>query len=173
MPARQTLPTIWLITDERLGEQLWEAIGRVPEGGGVVLRHHRGDQALGERVAAACAARGLMLAVAGDVALARAVGAAMIHNPVGDTEGLLVSRSVHDAREAVAAQSANMCFVSPVFGTTSHAGVEGLGIERALALAQMAGIPAIALGGMDANRGAVAMAAGFDGWAGIDAFLRS
>ena len=83
MPARQTLPTIWLMTDERLGERLWDAIGRVPEGGGVVLRHHRGDRALAERVAAACTARGLMLAVAGDVALARAVGAAMVHNPDG------------------------------------------------------------------------------------------
>ena len=173
MPARQTLPTIWLMTDERLGERLWDAIGRVPEGGGVVLRHHRGDRALGLRVAEACTARGLVLAVAGDVALSRAVGAAMVHNPEGEADGLLVSRSVHDEREAVAARSAHLVFVSPVFATASHPGAEGVGIAHGLKLARLTGVPAVALGGMDAARGAEAMAEGFHGWAGIDAFLRS
>ena len=173
MPARQTLPTIWLMTDERLGDRLWDAIAAVPAGGGVVLRHHGGECAFAEGVAAACTARGLMLAVAGDVALARAVGAAMVHNPESGADGLLVSRSVHDEREAAAARSADAVFVSPMFATATHPGAEGLGIERGLALARLAGVPAIALGGMNAARGRDAMVAGFHGWAGIDAFLPS
>lgn len=173
MPTRQTLPTIWLMTDERLGAHLRDAIGRVPQGGGVVLRHHRGDRALGLRVAEACAARGLVLAVAGDVALARTVGAAMIHNPTGEADGLLVSRSVHDEGEAITAGTADLLFVSPIFATASHPDAAGIGIERGLTLARLAGAPGIALGGMDRRRGAQAMAAGFHGWAGIDAFLRS
>ena len=170
MPARQTLPTIWLMTDERLGERLWDAIAGVPEGGGVVLRHHRGDRVLAERVAGACAARGLVLAVAGDVALARAVGAAMVHNPLGEAGGMLVSRSVHDEGEAAAARFSDLLFVSPIFSTASHPASKGIGIERGLKLARLAGVRAIALGGMDARRGDDAIKAGFHGWAGISAF---
>lgn len=173
MPSRQTLPTIWLFTDRRMGESLWGAITRVPRGGGVVLRHHRSDPELGERVAALCRWHGLMLSVAGDAALAKVLGAAMIHNPDGATEDLLVSRSVHDAAEAEAARAADMVFVSPVFATASHPGGVTLGIGRALGLARLCGVTAVALGGMNARRGQAAIAAGFHGWAGIDAFLRS
>jgi len=173
MPTRQTLPTIWLFTDKRIGDALWAAIERIPRGGGVVLRHHRADQRLGERVAEACAARGLMLAVAGDVALARRIGATMVHNPAGQADGLIVSRSVHDLGEADAARLADLVFVSPIFATESHPHAKPLGLEHALDLARRAGVPAIALGGMNRERGAAAMAAGFYGWAGIDAFLRS
>jgi thiamine-phosphate pyrophosphorylase len=41
MPDRQTLPAIWLMSDQSMGDALWRAIERVPSGGGVVLRHHR------------------------------------------------------------------------------------------------------------------------------------
>ena len=171
MPARQTLPRLWLMTDERIGAALDAAIARVPRGGGVVLRHHRSGPALGERVASLCRERGLMLAVAGDVAFARQLRAAMVHNPSGDAGELLVSRSVHSRGEALAARGADLVFVSPLFPSASHPERAVLGIEEALALALLAGAPAIALGGMDAARGAAAMAAGFHGWAAIDAWL--
>ena len=135
-----------------------------------MLRHHDSALAFSEEVARACLARGLMLAVAGDVGLARRIGAAMVHNPVGEAKGLLVSRSVHDLREAEAARSADLVFVSPVFATRSHPGAEAIGIEGAMVLAKRSGVPAIALGGMDAERGEAAIRAGFHGWAGIDAW---
>jgi len=160
------------MTDERMGDALWDAIGRVPSGGGVVLRHHWSDVALSEQVAALCEERGLLLSVAGDVALARRLGAAMVHNPQGDSGGLLVSRSVH-SREELAAIEADLVFVSPVYASASHPGGATLGLDGALELAKLASVPAIALGGMDRARGAEAMAAGFHGWAAIDAFLRS
>jgi thiamine-phosphate pyrophosphorylase len=172
MPTRQTLPRQWLMTDERLGQALGRAIERVPRGGGVVLRHHRSDAALGERVAALCRERGLMLAVAGDVGLARHLAAHMVHNPAGDAGDLLVSRSVHSAQEALAARGADLLFVSPLFPSVSHPDRAALGLAGALALAQLAGVPAIALGGMNQARGEEAMAAGFLGWAAIDAWLR-
>ena len=172
MPSRQTLPRLWLMTDRRLGDELWGCIARLPAGAGIVLRHHDGDRALGRQVAAACAARDLLLAVAGDVGLARRIGAAMVHNPDADNHGLLVSRSVHDAAEAVAAASADLIFVSPVFATASHPGASALGIEPAFDLARLAGVPAIALGGMNRTLGTAAMEAGFHGWAAIDAWRR-
>jgi thiamine-phosphate pyrophosphorylase len=170
MPDRQTLPAIWLMTDRALGDALWPAIERVPSGGGVVLRHHRSDLAFAKRVAAACRERGLMLAVAGDVALAREIGAPMVHNPVSEAEGYLVSRSVHDTAEAMAAAGADLVFVSPLFATLSHPRAKALGIEQALMLGRMSGVPAIALGGMDEKRGNDAIRAGFHGWAGIRAW---
>jgi thiamine-phosphate pyrophosphorylase len=171
MPARQTLPRLWLMTDDRIGDTIEAAIGRVPRGGGVVLRHHRSDAVLGQRVADLCRAHGLMLAVAGDVALARRLGAEMVHNPAADAAGLLVSRSVHSPEEALAAREADLAFVSPVFPSASHPGGAVLGVEGALDLARLAGVPSIALGGMNRARGEDAMAAGFYGWAAIDAWL--
>jgi thiamine-phosphate pyrophosphorylase len=176
MLTRQTpWPTRWLMTDERIGDDLWRAIGRLPSGGGVVFRHYAtkpGERAaLARRVAALCAERGLVLAVAGDVALAQAVGAALVHNPVGDPGGLAVSLTVHSLSEAEAVRSADLLFVSPLYPTSSHLGTPALGLEKALEIARAGGTTAIALGGMDEKKGREAMAAGFHGWAAIDAWL--
>jgi thiamine-phosphate pyrophosphorylase len=175
MPSRQTLPHLWLMTDSRLGDDLSACIERLPAGAGVVLRHHDGNRALARQVAVLCAARNLLLAIAGVADLARDVGAAMLHNPTGDKGDLMVSSSIHDRPEALAARSADLAFVSPVHATRSHPGAAGIGIEAALELARLAGVPAIALGGMNEARGAAAIAAGFHGWAAIDAWrtLRS
>jgi thiamine-phosphate pyrophosphorylase len=170
MSSRQTLPHLWLLTDRRLGDELWACIERLPRGAGVLLRHHQSDVHVGERVARMCAQRGLMLAVAGDVAFARQLGAAMAHNPDGEAHGLLVSRSVHDPAEAAAARSADLAFVSPSHATASHPGRAALGLDAALALAAIAAVPAVALGGMDRARGEAALAAGFHGWGAIDAW---
>ncbi|QIL01568.1 thiamine phosphate synthase [Sphingomonas sinipercae] len=176
MTARHSLwPTRWLMTDERIGERLWPAIGRLPAGGGIVFRHYGlgADERrrLAERVAADCRDRGLVLAVAGDEALARAVGAALVHNPL-EPGGLPFSRSVHSLREAMEAkaQGAALLFVSPVHATRSHPGQRQLGEAAAVEIAKAAGVPAIALGGMTEER-FEGVAGAFHGWAGIDAWL--
>ena len=171
MDARQTLPRRWLMTDPALGADVGHAIARVPAGGGVVLRHHRSDAAYGEEIARLCRARGLLLAVAGDVAFARRLGAGIVHNPDGPSAGLLVSRSVHSPGEAKAARGADLVFISPLFATPSHPGRAALGIAGGLELARSAGVPAIALGGMDESRGNAALAAGFHGWAAVRVWL--
>jgi thiamine-phosphate pyrophosphorylase len=163
------------MTDERIGDGLARAIARLPTGGGVVLRHHatlaEDRAALAQRISALCREYGLVLAVAGDAALARAVGAALVHNPVGEAGGLAVSRAVHSLGEAQAARGADLLFVSPVYLTSSHPGAPALGLEKALAIASAGGTTAIALGGMDEEKGREAIAAGFHGWAAIDAWL--
>ena len=40
MDPDQPLPRLWLMTDERLGERLFEAIARLPEEAGIVFRHY-------------------------------------------------------------------------------------------------------------------------------------
>jgi thiamine monophosphate synthase len=178
MDARQqSRPRIWLMTDERMGDRLWGAVDRLPDGAGIVFRHYslpadRRNE-LASRIAEMAKKRDLTLAIAGDVELARRAGAQLVHNPTADAAGLAWSRSVHNLAAAEAARGAALVFVSPVFATRSHPGQEPLGPELAVQLAQAAGVPAIALGGMDARKFAQLEREGFYGWAGIDAWLRT
>jgi len=164
------------MTDERLGDHLWQALERLPAGaGGVVFRQAELDPAdrlaIGRKVAAVASARGLTLAVARSQILAEELGAQLVHNP--DFAGKLsFSRSVHDEREAIAAKDAgaSLIFVSPVFPTRSHPDRPALGVNRSLTLAELAGVPAIALGGMNAER-FKSLSGQFHGYAGIDCWL--
>jgi thiamine-phosphate pyrophosphorylase len=168
-------PREWLMTDERMGDRLWAAMDRVPPGGGIVVRHHSMPEEeraeLAGRVADMCRKRGLVLAIARHVALAEELDAALVHNPAGASR-LPLSLSVHDEAEAVAAREARaaLVFVSPVYSTRSHPGAPSLGPEEAARLAEIAGSPAIALGGMSRERSA-RLGEPFYGWAGIDCWL--
>ncbi len=177
MPPRQKpWPTQWLITDERMGEQLWDAIGRLDARDGIVLRHYRLDGAarreLADALAKVCRQRGIMLAVAGDSSLATDVRADLVHNSSAPT-GTPFSRSVHSVDEAEAARRAGaaLVFVSPVNSTRSHPGQEPLSRAQAIRIARVAQVPAIALGGMDPRKFKLRFADDFYGWAGIDAWL--
>ena len=176
MTARQTAwPRTWLTTDERLGARLWEAIDRMPKDSGVVFRHYALAPAerlrLAENVASTCRARGFTLAVAGDLDIARGVGADLIHNPPDLPDDIPFSKAVHSLEEAEAAApvGTSLVFVSPVHATRSHPGATALGPEHAKRIAEAAGAPAIALGGMNARK--FSELEGFYGWAGIDAWL--
>nr|WP_231708247.1 thiamine phosphate synthase [Sphingomonas populi] len=175
------------MTDERLGDGLWEAVARLPRGGGIVFRHYATPlperRALFARLARIARRRGLVLLRAGGVRLARHESG--VHN--GRAQNLatrsaqnlatrsaqnLATRSAHNRREAVAARRAGAAaiFVSPVFTTRSHPGAPTLGPLRAAAIGRGLGVPVIALGGMDARRFKRLRALGFHGWAAIDAW---
>ena len=178
MNSRQrSCPRIWLMTDERMGDRLWEAVDHLPSGAGIVLRHYSLSpnlrEELARRLADAARSSGLTLSVARNVELARRCGAQIVHNPSGDPGELPLSRAVHNMVEAEAARAAGatLVFVSPVYPTRSHPHAAALGVEQAARLAQAAGVPAIALGGVDAENFAELESAGFYGWAGIDAWL--
>ncbi|WP_265587449.1 thiamine phosphate synthase [Sphingomicrobium arenosum] len=169
MHPRQTL-----FTDERLGAHLWRSLLALPRGSGIVLRHDAlappERYALAFRIARLAAARGHLFSVAGDVALAHAVGAAMVHRPGGPTGGLPFSLPVHDSAEALAARrlGAALVYVSPVHATASHPSAAPLGTSAAIRLARLAACPAVALGGMNEGRYRP-LRAHFLGWAGISA----
>ena len=170
-------PREWLMTDERIGERLREAIDRLPVGSGVVFRHYsmaREERAeLAAFVAGRCRDRGLILSIASDVELALSLDAALVHNPSDDPVRLPMSRSAHslaEARDACDA-GATLLFVAPVYPTRSHPGRPNLGHERAVEIARSCPIPSIALGGVDRANFAPLQRDGFYGWAGIDAWL--
>ncbi len=90
----------------------------------------------------------------------------------GQNGGSIVTWPVHSVAQARRARQAGAAavFVSPVFATRSHPGTEHLGERRARAIGRVAGVPLIALGGMDERR--FRKLSGFHGYAAIDAWLR-
>jgi thiamine monophosphate synthase len=179
MTGRQRpLPRAWLMTDERMGERLWEAIDRLPvKHAGIVFRHYRAPSnvraALAGRIADICHRRSLALAIALDADLAGSLGADLVHNPIELPTDLPFSRSVHSIEETITANAdgAALVFVSPVYPTSSHPSGKALYRPLASRIAKAAFAPAIALGGMNALKFARLEREGFYGWAGIDAWL--
>ena len=174
MRSRQPLPHLWLMTDERMGEALWQALVRLPRGSGVIFRHHatKDRRALFERVRAIARRRGLLLLLAGSPREAAGWRADGVHgrSPHRRTpRPLLRTTPVHDARELTAAQG-HAVLLSPVFKTRSHPGAPTLGPLRFAVLARRSALPVIALGGMDASAYRRLARLGACGWAGIDAF---
>ena len=170
MPARH--PKLWLMTDERMGEGLWAALERLPRGGGVIFRHYATAaverREIYARVRKVARKRRLTLVVAGP----RLPGADGSHGRGAMRRGKLATRPVHTRAEAVAAARAraDMIFVSPVFATRSHPGARTLGAVRMGLMLRGIGIPAIALGGMDARRFRRLAPLKLHGWAAIDAW---
>ena len=168
------------MTDERMGDRLWAAIDRLPiKHSGIVFRHYQtapdARAMLARRIADICHRRNVALAIAADVELARALGADLVHNPPELPLDLPFSRAVHSLEDAEAARTdgAALVFISPVYPTSSHPGQKPLYPALALKIARASGVPAIALGGMDALKSARLERDGFYGWAGIDAWLDS
>jgi thiamine-phosphate pyrophosphorylase len=158
------------MTDERQGEDLWEALARLPRGSGVVFRHYglplEERRALFGRVRRVTRKRHLWL-LAGGGPLRGADG---VH---GHGQGC-ISASAHSLRELriVERSGARLVFVSPVFATRSHPGAKPLGPVRFGRIARAARIPVIALGGMDEGRARSLRGLGAYGWAAIDGWSR-
>lgn len=178
MTSRQTpWPRAWLMTDERIGDRLWGAIERLPQGeSGIVFRHYSLSPAerarIGLKIVQICRSRAIVLAVASDEDLAAELDAELVHNPRRPPVTLPFSKSVHSMKEALAAreEGAALVFISPVYPTASHPGQPGLGARRAIEFARAAGVPAIALGGVTKEKFAPLERGGFHGWAGVDAW---
>lgn len=170
MPRRRKscalLPSRWLVTDARRLADPLPAIRRLKRGDGVLFRHYELQTAqrlaLAQRIAGLCRRRGLVLVVAGDARLARAVAADGLHLPqalihragAARQVGLpLVTAAAHDAGAVARAArcGADAVLISPVFATASHPGAAPLGVLRLAALATEArrrGLQAYALGGI-------------------------
>ena len=143
---------------------------------------------LAVQLRAATAGAGAALIVAGDVALARSVGADGVHLaaadpwPDGSAAGLRVGRSCHTPGELVAAASGGVAAYatfSPVFATRSKPGYgPALGIDGLAAGCRTvaeAGSPldVYALGGIGPAQAAACLAAGAAGVAVMGLVMRA
>jgi thiamine-phosphate pyrophosphorylase len=146
------LPRCWLIADERLGEELWDAVAGLPRGSGVLLLLHgmprRERHAILRKLRLRARARGLIMV----------------------DEAARAAARVHDARELRQALlgRAWLILLSPIYPTRSHPDWRPIPRMRAAALARLASRRLVALGGMNARRFRRVERLGFCGWAAID-----
>lgn len=156
MKGRQTIPRQWLVADERIGEDLWHALRKLPAGSGVLFLYR--DLPKGRRARV----------------LARLRRLARVKKLLIVEEGSGGAARVHDLKELRNAQlaGASLLFLSPMFTTRSHPDWKPLPRMNASALARLATGPVIALGGMNGPRFRQVEELGFSGWAGIDAYGR-
>jgi thiamine-phosphate pyrophosphorylase len=174
MRARQTLPDLWLLSDERNDAALEDALRRLPRGSGFIYRHYH--LAPEERVARwfelvrIARARGHVSILADSSLTAREwdadgiYGAARALYPTSD---LLTLATAHGLAEIGLANRAraDAVLLSPAFPTRSHPEAPTLGPMRFRLLAAHAEMPVIALGGMTAR---TARRLAWPRWAAID-----
>ncbi|MCB1195994.1 thiamine phosphate synthase [bacterium] len=170
----QTLPELWLVSDERNDAKLEWALATLPKGNALVFRHyHLKDRMRRQRfdeLAPIARAGGHLMILSGEADIAVQWGADGIYGRpgrLGTGHGLLRLATAHDAREIILANrvKADGIFLSPVFPTRSHKGEGCLGASLFRELAALAEMPVIALGGMNAER---ARELAWPRWAAID-----
>ncbi|HWK40506.1 MAG TPA: thiamine phosphate synthase [Croceibacterium sp.] len=174
MRARQTLPMLWLLSDQRNDAMLEGALARLPRGSGFVFRHYHLDDAPRrsrfDRLALVARSFDHVVIVSGS--LGGRWEADGFYGSASTLGGVPASAlrlaTAHDAAEIAAADhiGAHGVFLSPVFPTRSHPGAETLGADGFRQLAALSKAPVIALGGMNAAR---AEELGWPRWAAIDA----
>lgn len=177
----KNLPSLWLVTDERVGpDALLAAAERLPSGqAGVLFRHHRSGgqdrRALFDRMRVTARRRRLLLLLAGSERQALSWGADGWHGRSGSRAARRAfhSMAVHDARELATAirAGADLIFLSPLFHTRSHPGAGALGRVRFARLAHCAPMPVMALGGVRPRHRRMLRLLGAAGWAAIDGLM--
>jgi thiamine-phosphate pyrophosphorylase len=184
MSGRHDLPALILMSDEtRLPDPSAQARA-LPRGSAVLVRHSddgaRRD--LGRTMAPICHARGLLLIVSDDIALAEAVGANGLHLPerrAASMDALFLRRrwrglltcAAHSfaAVRRARAIDADAALLSPVFATASHPGQAAIGPLRFITMSRAADMPLYALGGITASNAGRLAGSNLVGVAGIGA----
>jgi thiamine-phosphate pyrophosphorylase len=180
------LPTVWLLTDERVGTSaLLNAVRRLPRGSGLILRHYRTPQderhALFLVLQRIARRRDLLLSVAASgngttTQSAQGLHGAPTHGEKKRSPRKTALRTMpaHDLGEIRAAEraGADAVLVSPLFATRSHPGARPLGAARFAALTRLSRIPVLALGGIRPRHQALVRQLGAVGYAAIDGLTR-
>lgn len=172
------IPSLFFFTDPERTPDPAAAADALPRGTAVVYRHFGAANRAGtaRRLARIAKARGLVLLIAADPALAAAVGAAGVHWPqrlAGNAQrgpGLMTV-SAHDAAglAQAGALGADACVLAPIFPTRSGSGRAPLGLFRASWLARASSVPVVALGGVNTRTAAHLSGRGFAGLAAVEA----
>lgn len=180
MRRRHPLPKCWLMTDPRFGDELLDAIRRLPFGSGVIFRHYALDEEqrykLYLNVKRACRRRGHILLLAGDERTALHWHADGFHQRSARRSKSIHSAAVHNSHELrqVRRLRVDMILVSPLFATNSHKGQRPLGrLAFNRLTAAVTGVKVIALGGVTRQRARSLNPRLIHGWASIDAFRKN
>jgi thiamine-phosphate pyrophosphorylase len=177
--ARNNGGQLVLMTDDLRLDDPDAAARALPPGSLVIVRGRdaRRRTELTLQLLAIAWARGLILSVADDPALARASGANGLHLPEArageaahwraQNPGWLITASAHSLGAVLRARHADAVLLSPVFATQSHKGAPVLSAARARLIARSVAVPVFALGGITADN--AGLLSGFAGIAAIGA----
>ena len=171
------------MTDPERSPNVLETIAGLPRHCMVIFRHYEDPdrRQLARRVAALCRRRGLTLLVAADAGLAQQVGARGLHLPahlchraraLRRRPNWLLTAAAHSEAEIVRArrQDVDVILLSPVFRSGSHPQADLLGPCRFARLVRRAGLPVVALGGVNQRTMRRLRGSGHAGVAGISLF---
>jgi len=184
LPGR--LPPLLFLTDPERTPDPCAAAQRLPAGAGVVYRTFGATDALetARRLREIADARGLMLLIGLDAALAEVCAADGVHLPeraLDQAPALRVRRpgwtltgAAHGAVGLAAGEAAGLdaAVLSPVFPSRSPSAGAPLGVERFSALARDAGLPVYALGGVTPATAPALTGSGAAGIAAVEGLLR-
>ena len=179
------LPPLILMTDDARVADPLAAAKELPRGSAVILRHRNRQERARQAVALACVARahGLALLIAGDEALARAVGAGGVHFSEREVAraahcralnpGWLITVAAHSDRalSRAARAGADAALLAPAFPTKSHPDKKALGALRVRIMAATIPLAVYALGGISARNVERLYGARLAGLAAIEGLL--
>jgi thiamine-phosphate pyrophosphorylase len=174
MRAGYPLPRLWLLTDERQGKALWQALSELPRGSGVILRHYSLDRAkrLSFLLTASRIARrrGLVVLTGGEQLLHPWQVSGRYGSSRHRVKGKLLAWPAHNLKEIRAGERSHADFIllSPLFPTRSHPSVKALGCLGFAKLVRATALPVIALGGVRREDQRRLLNLGAYGWAAID-----
>ena len=173
------MPRAFFVTDPVRTPDPEAIVARLPRGMGVIWRHF-GDQkrlTTGRRLARLCRQRGLMLLVSADPELAARIRADGVHWPEKRLSGLrprgMVETAAAHSRGAMtraARLGVDAVLLSAVFPSRGKSAGPAMGALRFRQLARTALLPVYALGGLNADNAARAMAHAA-GWAAIEGVM--
>ena len=175
------LPPLLFFTDPARTPDVEAAARRLPRGSAIVYRAFGAPdaEACGRRLAQIAKARGLVLLIGADAALAARVGAHGVHLPERlaararriRRPGWIVTAAAHDARAARRglAAGADAVVVSAIFPSSSPSAGSPLGPLRLAQLVRAAGGPVYALGGVNDKTARRLLPAGLVGLAAVEA----
>ena len=177
------LPSVFFFTDPQRVSDPLAVVRRLPRGTGVIFRSfgRPGAEALAAALARVAKARGLVLLIGADVALAQKVRAAGAHLPERDLGRVqrvralnprwIVTVAAHSpmALARAKANGADAAFYSAVFPSGSASAGSPVGPVRLGLIAKGAGLPVFALGGVNARTAPRLIGTGVAGVAAVKA----
>jgi thiamine-phosphate pyrophosphorylase len=176
---RQNTGQLILLTDDLALPDPRDAARALPPGSLVIVRARDAERRaqLALQLRAIAWARGLILLIADDPALARSLGANGIHLPERRAceaahwraihPGWLITAAAHSLGAVLKSTHVDAILLSPVFATKSHAGARPLSAARARLIARSVPVAVFALGGITAQN--AILLPGFAGIAAIRA----
>ena len=182
--GKPRLPSLWFLTDPDRTPDAEAIVARLPRGAGVIYRHFGAAQALAvaARLRRLTAARGIVLLIGADAALAARVGADGVHLPERlMTQAIrlrhrrprwIITAAAHNPAAVARGGQLRLdaVFTSVAFASRSPSASRPMGVIRRARIARRGKVAVIALGGVNNETAPRLIGAGVHGLAAVEGF---